>query len=209
MEENKIENDEVEIVSGEVVTEDSIEEAKESFLKRGKDIISEEKMQDFEMDVDFFIGKNYDLDRQSEREVRAFELAMTLLEELKKGTDIKDVCRMCVGNAIFNRRSQERIVADTLAKYSDRGKEFVRMWETAKYGKMISYYPEKPFKKDRDEDADDRTILEEQVLSRLEDKKDLEGKLAIVDRELTELEDEASRQNGNNNDHLGDNEEEK
>lgn len=188
----KRENEEVESVVGEVVTEDSIEEAKKSYLERGRAIIPDDKMQDFEFDVDFFVGMRYDLDKQSEREVRAFDLAMSLLEELKKGTSIEEVCQMCVGNTIFNRRNLERIVADTLAKYSDKGKDFVRMWETAKYGEMISYYPEDPMKSSQ-EHSDDRQILEEQLLSRQDDKRDLETRLAIVDKELLELEEEANR----------------
>lgn len=188
----KRENEEVESVVGEVVTEDSIEEAKKSYLERGRAIIPDDKMQDFEFDVDFFVGMRYDLDKQSEREVRAFDLAMSLLEELKKGTSIEEVCQMCAGNTIFNRRNLERIVADTLAKYSDKGKDFVRMWETAKYGEMISYYPEDPMKSSQ-EHSDDRQILEEQLLSRQDDKRDLETRLAIVDKELLELEEEANR----------------
>ena len=192
MEENRKENEEVESVVGEVVTEDSIEDAKKSYIERGRAIIPEDKMQDFEFDVDFFIGMGYDLDKQSEREVRAFDLSISLLEELKKGTSIEEVCQMCVGNTIFNRRNLERIVADTLAKYSDKGKDFVRMWETAKYGEMISYYPEDPIKSSQ-EHSDDRQILEEQLLSRQDDKRDLEASIALVDKELLELEEEANR----------------
>lgn len=189
MREDKKANEEIESVVGEVVTEESIEDIKKKYMERGKGLIPEDLMQDFDFDVSFFVGMNYDLDRESEREVRAFDLALDLLEELKKGTSIEDVCKMCEGNSIFLRRNLERIVADTLAKYSDRGKDFVKSWETEKYGEMISYYPE--YKSSNESSSDDRQILEEQLLSRLDDKRALEDELALVDKELDALETEA------------------
>ena len=167
----------------------TIEDIKKKYMERGKGLIPEDLMQDFDFDVSFFVGMNYDLDRESERQVRAFDLALDLLEELKKGTSIEDVCKMCEGNSIFLRRNLERIVADTLAKYSDRGKDFVKSWETEKYGEMISYYPE--YKSSNESSSDDRQILEEQLLSRLDDKRALEDELALVDKELDALETEA------------------
>lgn len=189
MREDKKANEEIESVVGEVVTEELIEDIKKKYMKRGKGLIPEDLMQDFDLDVSYFVGMNYDLDRESEREVRAFDLALDLLEELKKGTSIEDVCKMCEGNSIFLRRNLERIVADTLAKYSDRGKDFVKSWETEKYGEMISYYPE--YKSSNESSSDDRQILEEQLLSRLDDKRALEDELALVDKELDALETEA------------------
>lgn len=189
MREDKKANEEIESVVGEVVTEESIEDIKKKYMERGKSLIPEDLMQDFDLDVSYFVGMNYDLDRESEREVRAFDLALDLLEELKKGTSIEDVCKMCEGNSIFLRRNLERIVADTLAKYSDRGKDFVKSWETEKYGEMISYYPE--YKSSNESSSDDRQILEEQLLSRLDDKRALEDELALVDKELDALETEA------------------
>lgn len=189
MREDKKANEEIESVVGEVVTEELIEDIKKKYMERGKGLIPEDLMQDFDLDVSYFVGMNYDLDRESEREVRAFDLALDLLEELKKGTSIEDVCKMCEGNSIFLRRNLERIVADTLAKYSDRGKDFVKSWETEKYGEMISYYPE--YKSSNESSSDDRQILEEQLLSRLDDKRALEDELALVDKELDALETEA------------------
>lgn len=189
MREDKKANEEIESVVGEVVTEESIEDIKKKYMERGKSLIPEDLMQDFDLDVSYFVGMNYDLDRESEREVRAFDLALDLLEELKKGTSIEGVCKMCEGNSIFLRRNLERIVADTLAKYSDRGKDFVKSWETEKYGEMISYYPE--YKSSNESSSDDRQILEEQLLSRLDDKRALEDELALVDKELDALETEA------------------
>lgn len=189
MREDKKANEEIESVVGEVVTEELIEDIKKKYMERGKSLIPEDLMQDFDLDVSYFVGMNYDLDRESEREVRAFDLALDLLEELKKGTSIEGVCKMCEGNSIFLRRNLERIVADTLAKYSDRGKDFVKSWETEKYGEMISYYPE--YKSSNESSSDDRQILEEQLLSRLDDKRALEDELALVDKELDALETEA------------------
>ena len=82
MTEDKKANEEIEFVVGEVVTDESIEDIKKKYMERGKGLIPEDLMQDFDFDVSFFVGMNYDLDRESERQVRAFDLALDLLEQM-------------------------------------------------------------------------------------------------------------------------------